>query len=63
MDFNWGLILPFILIQLILMTVALVDLVPRKHLSGPKWIWVVIIVVANIIGPILYFILGRKDHT
>jgi heme/copper-type cytochrome/quinol oxidase subunit 4 len=63
MDFNWALILPFIFIQLILLTIALVDLNQRERVNGPKWLWVVIIVVVNIIGPILYFAVGRRDFS
>lgn len=63
MDFNWLLILPLIFIQLILLTFALVDLNQRERVNGPKWLWIVIIVVVNIIGPILYFVVGRRDFS
>ncbi|MGM8366009.1 PLDc N-terminal domain-containing protein [Virgibacillus sp. W0181] len=52
---------PLIIIQLILLITALVDLVKRAHTLGPKWLWVIIIIFVNIIGPILYFVIGRKD--
>lgn len=57
------LLLPVIFIQLTLMIVALVDLVKReKVIGGNKLIWGFIIVLFNIIGPIIYFIIGRKEE-
>lgn len=52
---------PFILIQFILLIVALIDLIKRPQTTGPKWVWILIIVCINIFGPMLYFIFGRKD--
>ncbi|WP_026690830.1 PLD nuclease N-terminal domain-containing protein [Alteribacter aurantiacus] len=57
---NWGVVAPLIAIQLILMTVALLDLVKRDQVNGEKWVWAIVIVVFNTIGPIAYFIFGRK---
>ncbi len=54
-------ILPLIILQLILVIVALVDLVRRERTHGPKWMWVIIIVFINIIGPIAYLIVGRIE--
>lgn len=58
----WMLILPLIIVQLILVVVALVDLVKVPNTNGPKWMWAVIIVIVNIIGPIVYFIVGRRNE-
>ncbi|MGG1631449.1 PLD nuclease N-terminal domain-containing protein [Rossellomorea sp. NRS-1567] len=57
---NWGLVAPVILIQLILMVVAVIDLIRIKATNGPKWLWVLIILFINIIGPVVYFIFGRR---
>lgn len=57
---NWQLLAPIIVIQFILIVVAVVDLVKVKETNGPKWLWAVIIVIGSIIGPVLYFIIGRK---
>jgi drug/metabolite transporter (DMT)-like permease len=54
-------IVPLVLLQLTLMIVALVDLIRRERTNGPKWLWVLIIVLGELIGPIIYFIFGRKD--
>lgn len=64
MDANqWLLIIPLILVEIGLMAFALYDLVKRKRVKGGnKWVWVVIIVVVNLIGPILYFVIGREEE-
>jgi hypothetical protein len=54
-------IIPLVLLQLTLMIVALVDLIRREKTNGPKWLWVLIIIMGELIGPIIYFIFGRKD--
>jgi hypothetical protein len=53
---------PIALLTLGLMIYALVDLSRRERLNGPKWMWVVIIVLTQPLGPILYFIVGRRDE-
>jgi drug/metabolite transporter (DMT)-like permease len=54
-------IIPIVLLQLILMIVALVDLVRREKTRGPKWIWAIIIILGELLGPIVYFIIGREE--
>jgi hypothetical protein len=56
------LLIPILLIELGLLIVALVDLLKRPQTNGPKWLWVVLIVFIQIIGPIVYFIFGRKEE-
>lgn len=56
------LVLPVILIQLALMIFALVDLVRNPNPNGPKWMWALIIVLINLIGPIVYFVVGRRNY-
>lgn len=58
----WQIIAPLILIQLILMTIALIDWFKTRQTNGPKWLWLLIILLVNTIGPILYFIFGRKER-
>lgn len=60
-DINFMLIAPLIIIQLILTVVALIDLGKIHATNGPKWMWVLIIVFVTTIGPIIYFIVGRKQ--
>jgi hypothetical protein len=54
-------IIPLVLLQLTLMIVALVDLIRREKTHGPKWVWVLVIILGEIIGPVIYLIFGRKD--
>ena len=56
------LLIPVVLIQLALMITALVDLIRREKTRGPKWVWVLVIVLINFIGPIVYFVAGRKEE-
>lgn len=60
LDINWALLAPLLIIQFILIIVALVDLIKASETNGPKWLWAVIIVFVNILGPVLYFIIGRR---
>ena len=60
-EMPWGIIAPILVIQLILLVVALIDLVRIPQTNGPKWVWAIVIVLANLLGPIAYFIFGRKN--
>ena len=57
------LLAPVVLIQLGLMIAALVDLErDERHVRGnSKVAWALIIVFVNIIGPIVYFVVGREE--
>jgi hypothetical protein len=57
------LLTPVILLQLALMVLALYDLTrPDRLVRGDsKLMWGIIIVVINLIGPILYFAVGRRE--
>jgi hypothetical protein len=37
-------------------------LIRRAKTRGPKWAWVLVIVLINFIGPIVYFVAGRKEE-
>jgi DMSO reductase anchor subunit len=55
-------IIPLVLLQLILMIVALVDLSKREKARWlPKWLWAIIIIIGELLGPILYFVIGREE--
>ena len=54
-------LIPIAVIQLLLMAVALVDLARRERTRGPKWLWVLVIILINYIGPIVYFVLAREE--
>lgn len=55
-------LLPVIIIEFILLIVALVDCIKAEKTNGPKFLWIFIIIFINTIGPILYFIVGRKQN-
>ena len=57
----WAVIAPLIGVQIILMIVALIDLRKIHATNGPKILWVFIIVFINLLGPVAYFIGGRKQ--
>lgn len=56
------LLIPLVIIQLGLMVVALWDLIKREQTRGPKWFWVLVIILINFIGPIIYLVIGRTDE-
>jgi hypothetical protein len=58
-----ALLIPIVVIQLGLMIAALVDLErdERRVRGGSKLVWALVIVLVNIVGPILYFIVGREE--
>lgn len=56
------LLIPLIILQLVLMIAALLDLARRERTRGPKWVWALVILFVNIIGPIIYFVAGRQDE-
>ena len=58
---NLALLLPLIILQLVLMIAALIDLARRPSTRGPKWVWVLVIIFINTIGPIIYFLVGRGE--
>jgi hypothetical protein len=57
------LVLPIALIELGLLVYALVDLLrpERRVVGGSKLVWGLVIVLINVIGPLLYLIVGRRE--
>ncbi len=55
-------LVPVVIIELSLMISALVDLIRREQTRGPKWAWLLVILFVNFIGPIIYFVAGRKEE-
>jgi len=58
----WELILPVLIIQFILQIIALIDLFRTQETRGPKWLWLILILVSGMIASIVYFIVGRKQQ-
>jgi len=57
------LIIPLALIQLGLMVAALIHIFRHKtYRTGNRLLWILLSVLVNTIGPILYFTIGRGDE-
>lgn len=56
------LFLPLIVIQLVIAIIALIDWVRIPETNGPKWMWLLIILLISLFGPILYFVIGRRNQ-
>ena len=58
-----ALLVPIVLIELVLLVWALYDLTraERRVKGDSKVVWALIIIFINLIGPILYFVVGRED--
>ncbi|NOR90413.1 MAG: transcriptional regulator [Anaerolineales bacterium] len=54
-------LVPIVLLQLGLMAFALVDLIRRERTKSPKWVWALVIIFVNLIGPIVYLVIGREE--
>ena len=54
-------LIPLVLLQLGLMIFCLVDLARREKTRGPKWLWAIIIVLGELLGPIIYLLVGREE--
>ncbi|HWT74254.1 MAG TPA: PLDc N-terminal domain-containing protein [Mobilitalea sp.] len=56
-------LIPIILIELALMITALVHVLRHKtYRFGNRVLWIIIVVVLEIVGPILYFTIGRGEE-
>jgi Phospholipase_D-nuclease N-terminal len=56
-------LIPLVILELTLMIVALVHVLTHStYKAGNRVMWVLIVVLINIIGPVLYFVLGRSDN-
>ncbi|HYN48921.1 MAG TPA: PLD nuclease N-terminal domain-containing protein [Candidatus Nanopelagicales bacterium] len=59
----FAILVPILVIQLGLLVFALYDLTrPTRRVKGDsKVVWALIIIFVNLVGPILYFLVGRED--
>lgn len=57
------LILPLIALQLILIGISLWDLTraDRRVKGGSKWVWALVIVFGQLVGPLVYLFIGREE--
>jgi hypothetical protein len=52
---------PLLVLQLGLTIAALVDWARRKRTRGPKWLWLLVILGLNTLGPAIYLLAGRLE--
>ena len=58
------LILPLLIVQLALAVFALVHALKHpNYKTGNKTLWILVILFVNLIGPVLYFVIGRGEET
>lgn len=71
LEMNWAEILPFalpvIIFNVLLVGVALFDWFKRRGLIVAPFIWLIVIILVQSFGPILYLVIGRRiiknDHS
>ncbi|AAU25546.1 MULTISPECIES: PLD nuclease N-terminal domain-containing protein [Bacillus] len=61
-DIPWALLAPFIVLSFILAVSALVSCIKQEKTNGPKWMWILIIFGISFVGPVSYFIIGKKTY-
>jgi hypothetical protein len=59
-----AIVIPLLVVQVALMIVALRDLLrpDRRVRGGDKRIWIIVIVLGELIGPLVYLAFGRVDE-
>lgn len=56
-------LLPIIIIQLTLALTALVHVLRHpKYRFGNRFIWILVVLFVQIIGPVIYFVFGRGEE-
>jgi hypothetical protein len=54
-------LIPLAVVEIVLLFIAIIDLDRRQYVTGNnKLVWVLVIVFIGIIGPIVYFLFGRR---
>ena len=56
-------LIPIIIVELALMLTALIHVLKhKKYRFGNQVLWIVLVVFLQIVGPILYFTVGRGEE-
>lgn len=56
-------LIPILIVELGLMLAALIHVLKhKKYRFGNRMLWILIVVLFQIIGPILYFTIGRGEE-
>lgn len=54
-------LIPLVILEIALLFIAIIDLDRRQNVTGNnKLVWVLVIVIFGIIGPVIYFVFGRR---
>jgi len=51
---------PFVIINFILVIVSILSLARKALPWGQKWVWLLVVLLVDLIGPILYFAVGSN---
>lgn len=55
--------LPLIIIELVLALTALIHVIRHPHYRfGNRTVWILVVLFIQLIGPVLYFVIGRSDE-
>lgn len=55
--------IPLIILQLILAVTALIHVIKHpQYRFGNKGLWIVVVVAFQIVGPVIYFTLGKGEN-
>lgn len=55
-------LIPYLVLELLLAVIALVHIFRHSNYRfGNRWLWVIIVLFFQIIGPILYLTIGRSE--
>lgn len=56
-------LIPVIAVQLILMITAVIHVLKHPHYRmGNKVIWILVVLLIQIVGPVVYFAVGRGEE-
>lgn len=56
-------LIPLLAVQLVLAIVALIHVLKHPNYRfGNKLLWIIVVLLVSIIGPIIYFVFGRGDE-
>jgi hypothetical protein len=52
---------PLIILEAVLLVLGYVDLARRERVrGGKKWVWALVMLI-SLIGPVIYFVMGREE--
>ncbi|MFW3609793.1 PLDc N-terminal domain-containing protein [Staphylococcus caprae] len=53
-------LIPYFIVTLLLVLISLFDIYKRKNILKFPWFWMIIVIIFNLIGSIIYLLLGRN---